>query len=226
MMSFKYFCIGLFFVGVLMLSPAYGDINLLTNPGFEEGSEGWHAFGGCKFKTSTTVCRGGLTSGYAYSRTQDYQGIAQSLLGKMQADKTYSLAAWVRLEGTPGSSDTIKATIKKIDDSGTSYDQISASTVSSDQWSQLSGQYTLTVDGTLTGLDIYFEGPVADVNFYVDDVNMFGPPVAPADPNTTDKGKTAEHKQQMGRLDATGTCDVHQPAINSRKNKACNLLFA
>jgi hypothetical protein len=49
----------------LVLLPAYGDINLLTNPGFESGTTGWQAFAGCKFTTSTAVYRSGASSGYA-----------------------------------------------------------------------------------------------------------------------------------------------------------------
>jgi hypothetical protein len=196
-MSAKYFCIGLLVAGILALSSAYGDTSLLTNPGFEDGTTGWLAFGGCSFTTSTTVYRSGASSGYANNRTQAYQGIAQSLLGKMQAGKTYRLTGWVKLEGSSG-SDTIKATIKKVVDGNSIYASVCTSTGSNDQWTLLSGQYTLTADGTLTDLDIYFEGPAAGVNFYVDDVNVSGPPSAPAapadpntkkDPNTSGKGK-------------------------------------
>lgn len=223
-MPLKRLCKCLFFAAILPLATSYGDTNLLTNPGFEDGTTGWHAFAGCKFTTSATVYRSGTSSGHAYKRTQAYQGIAQSLLGKMEAGKTYHLTAWVKLEGASANGDTIKATIKKVDDSGTFYDWVSTSTVYSDQWSQLSGQYTLTVDGELIGLDIYFEGPVADVNFYVDDVNLFTPSAVPADPNTTGKVDAATHYQKTNRLAGAGTCDAYQLTIHARKKDAYDML--
>ena len=228
-MSTKYFCIGLLVAGILALSSAYGDTNLLTNPGFEDGTAGWQAFGGCKLTTSTLQYRSGTSSGYASNRTQNYQGIAQPLLGKLQPDKTYRITAWIKLEGASAGNDTIKATIKKVDDSGASYDNVSTSTGSNNQWSQLSGQYTLTVNGTLTGLDIYFEGPAADVNFYVDDVNVLGPPpapaapAAPAEPNTG-KDNPTPRSQQIKDFGTAGTCDACQPTIHSRKNEVYSLL--
>jgi arabinoxylan arabinofuranohydrolase len=206
---------GLLFAVCLALSPAYGDINLLTNPGFESGTTGWFAFGGCKFKVSTTVYRSGTSSGYAYDRTQPYQGIAQSLLGKMEAGKTYAITGWMKLEGASGSDNTIKATIKKTTADGNSiYTSVSTATGSNDRWTQLSGQYTLTSDGNLTGLDLYFEGPPADVNFYVDDVNVSGPS-APAAP----KGNAAIDLWQIKGFGVLGVCDSYQPIFYYRENK-------
>ena len=40
------------------------------------------------------------------------------------------------------------------------------------QWTKLEGAYTVNVTGTLTELAIYFEGPAAGVNYYLDDVNV------------------------------------------------------
>jgi hypothetical protein len=225
MRNFKYFCTILLFAVCLALSPAYGDINLLTNPGFESGTTGWQAFAGCQFTTSTTVYRSGASSGYAYGRTQPYQGIAQSLLGKMQVGKTYKITGWMKLEGASGSDNTIKATIKKVVDGNTIYNSVSTATGSNDRWTLLAGQYTLTADGSLTGLDLYFEGPPADVNFYVDDVNvsLLSPaPAAPAEPNTG-KGNAAIDCPQIKSF-GLGAFDAYQPTIYSRENKVYDLL--
>ena len=39
----------------------------------------------------------------------------------------------------------------------------------------MSGEFTLDVDGVLSTLDVYFEGPEPGVNFYVDDVKVLAP---------------------------------------------------
>ena len=37
-------------------------------------------------------------------------------------------------------------------------------------WNTIGGQYRVRIAGLLTGLDLYIEGPVAGVNFYLDNV--------------------------------------------------------
>ena len=54
------------------------------------------------------------------------------------------------------------------------------------EWVQISGEFTLNANGTLTTLDVYLEGPAPDINFFVDDVVVSGPEankVGQADPN-------------------------------------------
>jgi endo-1,4-beta-xylanase len=157
-----------FYVDDVYLADLTG--NLLTNPGFESGTTGWYGFGGDSFTTSTTVYRNGSYSGYASGRTQTYQGIGQSLLGIMQPGKTYTITGWVKLQNT--SSDSVGLTMKQTDSSGTNYISIVRSTGNNTSWTCLSNNFTLNVSGTLTGLELYFEGPASGVNFYVDDVNV------------------------------------------------------
>jgi endo-1,4-beta-xylanase len=144
--------------------------NLLTNPGFESGTTGW--FGsGCSFTTSTTVYRSGSQSGYAYNRTNTWSSIRQSMLGKMEAGKTYFISGWMKIEGV--SSSHINVTVVKTDDSGTTYTWVASTAGYDNQWTKLYGAYTVNVTGTLTDIAIYFEGPDEGVNYYLDDVNVF-----------------------------------------------------
>jgi hypothetical protein len=62
--------------------------------------------------------------------------------------------------------------MRQIDSSGTNYIPIMWSTGNNNSWTCLSNNFTLNVSGTLTGLDLYFEGPASGVNFYVDDTNV------------------------------------------------------
>lgn len=159
----------LFVILCAAFSQALADENLVTNPGFESGTTGWTGLG-CTFTTSTVVYRSGSRSGYASGRTNTWNGIQQSLLGKMQDGYTYNVSGWMMLEGA--TSDSISVTIKKTDGSGTSYTHVCDTTGYNDRWTLLSGQYTLNVTGTLTVLDVYFESPAAGVNYYLDDVNV------------------------------------------------------
>jgi GH35 family endo-1,4-beta-xylanase len=153
----------------LILSQTASADNLITNPGFESGTTGWSACGG-SFTTSTVIYRSGNQSGYAYSRTGTWNGIRQSLLGKMTPGKTYYISGWMKIEGTPDCN--INVTIVKTDDSGTTYTWVDWTKGYDNCWTQLKGPYTLDVTGALTELAIYFEGPPADVNYYLDDVNV------------------------------------------------------
>jgi endo-1,4-beta-xylanase len=153
----------------MVCSRASAADNLVTNPGFESGTTGWYGTG-CNFTTSTTVYHSGSRSGYAYNRTNTWSSIRQSMLSKMEAGKTYYISGWMKLEGA--SSGNINVTVVKTDGSGTSYTWVASATGYDNQWTKLEGYYTFNVTGTLTQLAIYFEGPAAGVNYYLDDVNV------------------------------------------------------
>ncbi|MBN1392718.1 MAG: endo-1,4-beta-xylanase [Sedimentisphaerales bacterium] len=150
-------------------TPVLAGENLVVNPGFESGTTGWYG-SGCSFAVSDTVYRSGSQSGYAYDRTDTWNSISQSMLNKMQPGKTYHISGWMKIEGV--SSSGINVTVGKTDDSGTTYTWVGWTTGYDDSWTYLSGSYTLNVTGTLTNLFLYFEGPPADVNYYLDDVNV------------------------------------------------------
>ncbi|MGD0078914.1 MAG: carbohydrate binding domain-containing protein, partial [Sedimentisphaerales bacterium] len=113
----------------------------------------------------------------------------QSLIGKVQNGKTYKLSGWVRLENS--NSDNIILSIEMEDDNPAKYSNLETLTCSNTEWTELSGEFTPSPSGTLKTLDIYFEGPAADVNFFVDDVSVSEVAAAPAaaqpEPNTPAK---------------------------------------
>ncbi|MGA2916507.1 MAG: carbohydrate binding domain-containing protein [Sedimentisphaerales bacterium] len=224
-MPVKVFYICLLFATALSLSsPCYGDTNLLTNPGFESGTTGWSGFG-CSFTTSTTIYHSGTKSGYAYGRTATWNGISQSLLGKMTAGKTYTLTYWIRLENASGNGDTIGATISKTDGSGTSYTQVGSTTAFNNEWTPISGSYTLTVSGTLTNLLLYFAGPAAGVNYYLDDVNLvlYEPPTP--GPNATGQVNLAEVYQKLEGFGASGAWYEGWLTVHPARNIIYDILF-
>jgi hypothetical protein len=182
----KYLCSCLFLSLLVSFTPAFGDANVLKNPGFENGTDDW-SDRSCKIEAVTTPVHSGAKSVKVSGRTADWQGIKQSLLGKVLNGKTYKISAWVRLENAD--ADTIKISIEQADDKddkGAVYKNVATATASKTEWVELSGEFTFDAGKTLTTLDVYLEGPAQGVNFFVDDVVVSGPEatkVQQADPN-------------------------------------------
>jgi endo-1,4-beta-xylanase len=193
----KYLCSCLLLSLFVSFTPAFGDTNVLKNPGFENGTDDW-ADRSCKIEAVTTPVHSGAKSAKVSGRTAEWQGIKQSLLGKVLNGKTYKISAWVRLENSD--ADTITISIEQADDKGTVYKNVAKAPVGKAEWVELSGEFTLSASGTLTTLDVYFEGPPQDVIFFVDDVVVSSPEAtkaAQADPNVAKTepnapGKTAK----------------------------------
>lgn len=148
------------------------DTNILTNPGFETGTTSGWSGRSCTI-SAVTGGMSGTYRGYATGRTATWQGIKQSIFGKVNNGQTVTISGWVRLDTT--ASDTIKLTVEQKDDAGTRYIGIHQTTGYADRWTQLTGTFTLNVTGTLTYLDVYFEGPASGVSFYVDDAQVLVP---------------------------------------------------
>ncbi len=224
-MPVKHFYMCLFFAVALSLSPCYGDTNLLTNPGFEDGATGW-AGRNCPFSTSTSEKHSGSQSGRAYSRTDTWQGIKQSLLGKMENGKTYQISGWVKLENA--ASANVSLTVAQADSADTNYIHVAGGVGNDSNWVPLSGNFTLNFTGELGTLDVYFEGPAAGVNFYVDDVNVFGPPAGPPkpiDPNAAGRVDATIRYQQFEGFGASGGYDIDWLTAHPRKTELYILLF-
>ncbi|MHC4633291.1 MAG: carbohydrate binding domain-containing protein, partial [Planctomycetota bacterium] len=198
--------------------------NLLVNPGFEEGTTGW-AGRGCTFSVST-VSRSGSYSGYATDRNAFWDGIKQSVLGKMIPGETYTISAWMKLENS--SSDQIIVTIERRDDRGVSYIRVDQSTGYDSRWTRLSGRFTLDVVGVLTTLDVYFEGPASGVNFYLDDVEVLGrvpEPPEPPKPDATGSVNIGTVYQELEGFGASGAWYKGWLTNHPKKNELYDILF-
>ncbi len=211
-MAVKYLCLGLLLAAVMSLASAYGDTNILVNPGFEDGTKGWEARS-CKIEAVTTPVHSGKGSAKVYDRTETWQGIKQSLLGKMSDGSTYTISGWVKLENADFK--TVIISIEQTDDNGTNYINVATDTAVKDDWIELSGEFTLNASGTLTTLDVYFEGPEPNVVFFVDDVNVYGP--APAGKAAPEAPKQ-ENKISASEAQADVICD--SAGINSTRQAA------
>lgn len=208
------------------LLPASADAveNLLVNPGFEEGTLGWNGRG-CTLSTST-VSRNGSYSAYATDRNAYWDGIKQSVLGKMIPGETYTISAWIKLDNS--SSDQIIVTIEQRDDRGTSYTRVNETTGYDSRWTRLSGRFTLEAVGILTTLDVYFEGPAAGVNFYLDDVEVLGRVPEPPEPPKPDAAGSVDMGtvyQELEGFGASGAWYEGWLTAHPQKNELYNILF-
>ncbi|MBN1765733.1 MAG: endo-1,4-beta-xylanase [Sedimentisphaerales bacterium] len=170
-MTVKTFWLIIISTVTLSLMPLYAGANVLTNPGFETGStSGWNP-SGCTITASTTMPHTGTYCALLSNRTATWNGIRQSLLGKVSDGETCAVTSWAKIENA--STADVTMTIKQVDDSGTNYHPVVwARPCNDSSWTVLSNIFTLEVTGTLTELTFYFEGPEAGVNFYVDDVSV------------------------------------------------------
>lgn len=222
-------CKSLFLLLSLALA-CYADTNILTNPDFENGTTGW-AGRSCQIEPVTTPVHGGAGAAKAYGRTDTWQGISQSVLGKMVPGKTYHISAWVRLDNAP--SAPVIVSIDLRDESGNKYPNVARTTATDGNWTLVAGDFTPPTAGTLSGLDVYFEGPPAGVNFYVDDVNVFGPEsetakaavVKPVEPNATCKIDVKTRYQKIEGFGAAGAHYTMEFVNNKKKAELYNVLF-
>ncbi len=143
----------------------FGD-NIIVNSSFEMDEFGWFGFGNAYVSVSSEQASSGQQSGYVTNRDDSWQGPATSLLLDADPGAEYQLLAWVRLESGTGS---MNATLKTVCPSGDQYNTIASAAVADSAWTVLSGTFTVA-DCDLQELTLYFEGPAAGINFYIDDV--------------------------------------------------------
>ncbi len=212
---------------VVTFASVYGDNNILTNPGFERGREGWFDRT-CAIEAVASPARNGTGAGKALNRLADWQGIKQSVFGRMVAGKTYNVSGWVRLDNAK--SDTIAISFEQQDDGGTRYIGVARAGVTDSAWVRLSGEFTLNVTGTLSVLDVYFEGPAPGVNFYADDAVVYGPEVdAPAVIPAKSGGKAVidirTRHQKIEGFGASGAYYTKNLVTHQKKDELVNLIF-
>lgn len=219
-MTIKMLTTVMLLAALLPATPLYGDVNVLVNPGFENGTADWIARS-CSISSVTSPVHGGSYSARAYNRNAVWQGIQQDMIGKMVPGETYQISGWMRLENA--SSETVKVTVQQTDGDGTKYHGVDSATASNSGWIQLSGNFTLTVDGTLTELYVYFEGPGNDISFFVDDAVVYGPEPGSIDVAATINVNTRH--QMIEGIGAAGAWYTSTLVNHPSKNTLYDLLF-
>jgi endo-1,4-beta-xylanase len=140
--------------------------NLLTNPGFENGTTGWSGHGPATV-ASTVSLHSGVGAASVGSRTVAWHGIEQSVFGKTEDGRMYYGAGWVTTDSATAAA--VKLTMEVIDSSGSRFFGIATGTASSSTWTWLSGYVTLPATTGLTNVKFFVEGPPSGVSMRVDD---------------------------------------------------------
>jgi glucuronoarabinoxylan endo-1,4-beta-xylanase len=227
-MSSNGFCKSLFLLLFLSLaSVSYGDTNILINPGFENGTDGWDGRN-CRIEAVKSPVHSGSGSAKASGRDANWQGIKQSVFGKMADGKTYKIQGWVRLDNA--TSARIALSVEQQDGKGTNYYNIATATATDSNWVLLSGDFTLEVSDTLSVLDVYFEGPDPNINFNVDDANVYGPEgtagkAVTIEPNATGQIDVGTRYQKIEGFGASGAHFTMEFVNHKQKAALYNLLF-
>jgi len=201
--------------------------NILVNPGFESGTDGW-AGRSCPIEPVKSIVHSGSGSAKALGREANWQGIRQSVYDTMTDGATYKISGWVRLDNAPSAQ--VLLSVEQQDDGGTNYHNIDTVTATDSDWVQLSGEFTLNVTGGLAVLDVYFDGPEPSVNFYVDDVVVYGPPPSGAKfeavkPKAKGNIDANIRHQKIEGLGASGAFRTAEFVKHNKKDELYNLLF-
>jgi hypothetical protein len=155
--------------------------NLLLDPSFEQGHAGWIGFGVSQIVDVTTSPRSGQQCILSRNRLEVWQGPAFRVLNDVEPGKTYSFGAWLRTDGDVlGISLSTKVVcLEPVPDAGPALVETYTPTSSvgaTAQWTELSGTFQVP-ECDLNEMQVYFEGPAPDAEFYVDDAWFV--PVAP-----------------------------------------------
>ncbi len=145
--------------------------NLITNPGFESGVDGWDpSYGWGRLAATEETVHSGQQAIVSVERSAHFCGPAQSLLDRLQPGGMYVCSGWVRVQN--GDEEPVKMTVRQRDANGLRYHLISTTSASSNQWHFFSGRFRFQPVAPLQSLAIYFEGPRRGVEFLVDDVRV------------------------------------------------------
>jgi hypothetical protein len=159
------------------LTPGDGGVllNLLSDPGFEGGHEGWLPFGDSTILDVDGEGRDGSRCIHVTERPSTFSGPGSPALEALvEPERRYRAEAWVRMETD---ADTVGISLKSFctQDTAPTYTQLTSAAASAADWTFLSGEFSVAAAATctLTELLFYIEGPDPINAFYVDDVGLY-----------------------------------------------------
>ena len=138
--------------------------NLVTNPGFENGTTGWF---GSSLTTSSINTHSGSACGSA-TPTAFSTACGQTMPGKMQAGQAYTWSAWLRVGS---GSLPITMRLDQTDSGGSRTTTLATKTVTI-AWTQYSTTFSLTATGALTDLSVNFVAGNTPPTLFLDDVSI------------------------------------------------------
>lgn len=152
------------------------DVTTIDQPGiqstFEDGQGEWvrrNGSGNIGISSVDNHTVGGSTS-LLTMVTERYDGPLLNVLGTMSAGNKYNLSAWVKM-ASEQSPTVLRLSVQSGD---SSYANVSSNvTVTSDQWVQLTGTFTLTSTPTVLNAYVEVAEQYSDArSFYMDDFDL------------------------------------------------------
>ena len=145
------------------------NLNLLTNGGFEAGTEGWGTMSANLVVSTDEVCTG--SAAVKVEKTAIYGYIGQKV--SVTPGATYKATAWTKLG--EGNHQNIYLATAHIEDGKNVYTTIKNKSVTPGEWTELTGN--ITIPEGVTEIELYIQLFANDnstgaltQDFYVDDV--------------------------------------------------------
>jgi len=140
---------------------------LLPNPSFEDGHEGWLGFGDSRIYDVLDAHTGDRAI-LSTNREHSWEGPSYDIQALVTASQPYAVSAWVRNEFN---AHNVMLTLKVTCGSDTTYTRLATRAVA-DDWLQLDASFLAPECADLAELSVYVEGPPAYRNVLVDDVSL------------------------------------------------------
>ncbi|CAL1542279.1 unnamed protein product [Lymnaea stagnalis] len=157
---------------VLCLWLALTTAEILLNPGFENGITNWHS-DGFTLSTDTTHVHSGNAAVKCSGRTGHNQGPAQIV--HLKPGGKYTISAFIKLANGVNAHQEPVVTVDLKPKNGGPDEYIRVSKHSymtaADDWVQIGGNFKVP-NKEYTQARVYVEGPLASVDFYVDDMSL------------------------------------------------------
>ena len=173
-------------------APTFGsESNLVTNPGFEDETNGWSARGNANIEVDDTEKHSGFQSVLVTDRSATWKGITQNM-PHLLANSKYRVSCWTKLKGEV-SSQRLSLGFQIEDDGGTHYNNVYG-TINNETWTKVEGDITVDVAGALSEVWMYASGLDAGVEYWVDDfvvIERIAPPTASPTTAAPTKSPTA-----------------------------------
>lgn len=172
-------------------------VELLQNPGAEEGTAPWTGQFGATVTAETSDPASGTAALRVGTRTLNGSGPSQVLAGKLQPGVTYAVSAKVKYTAGPAS-----VRFNLCADFGAGPQTMVSAAVPQGQWTTITGSYTVPQNANVSRVKFAVETPwgspqpaSSSVEYLLDDVSMVGTPP------TTELPTAAEIEPNGSRLD-------------------------
>lgn len=145
-------------------------VNLLSNPGFENGTQSWSA-NTVNLSVDSNSPYAGVNAGFTTGRTSAWQGIYQDVISHIQSNgsgQEYYVEAYVKLAS--GTDNIVVDLAAELDGVWTTIGSLTGPSVTSSGYTKISGTITAEWAGTLTSVFFRVQTSSGTDDFYLDDV--------------------------------------------------------